>query len=330
LHMNQSEYAPIWPYIIFAYNNASDFYVAAFTPMGGGNPEGIWLMHWNGTNMTNLNGTPIIDPYIEGENLFNQDADYPLGDYKLPEGAFYKLIYNSKSGYIDFKCWWDSAAVAMSEPAGWCMSDGNATLQHPDDPMGYGIGVWNPYDVDAQVQWDFINLWQINRTVNTSATITIDECDPAPRPHMNFPVLNMSNYVAYKEYLDSTYDGSIDEDSVRDIMKMVTNNFSMESRKLSTLNLEAADQNDTVYYYSCVYDELRNYTEQTTDEPAPDWMYDEYLHLHIQQCMDGELDDPGTGTFWDDAIIAIDVDGPRKVSLLTAFLKPWGLSGEIS
>jgi hypothetical protein len=293
IHLNETEYAPIFPYIIFAYNNSQDFYCIAIEE---GDKmfidKGAWLLHWNGTNMTNLNGTPVFDPRIDSENLVYQGWEEE-SDMRLPDGSWYKLIYNSKSSYLDFKWWSDYLDnMIMSEPIGWAVSENNETLVL-DDPMSYGVGVWNPYRANTTIQFDFINLWQINRTVNTSATCTING-STFDRPHMNFPTYNLTeNAEEFEEFYNAT--GNITIDTIRDIMKDLTNKQNLEAIS------GYGDQFDYIYYYSALFDDVQAFLNEY-GEGAPSWVYDEYLYIHVQAAVQSELSDGFAIT------VGIDVD----------------------
>ena len=53
----------------------------------------------------------------------------------------------------------------------------------------------------------------------------------------------------------------------------ITNHMNLESRMWNPLTLDTYDQNDTIYYYSCMFDEVRNFTEVIGDGDFPDWLY---------------------------------------------------------
>ena len=285
----------MYPLIIFNYQNNNSFDAVLFS-----NHES-YIVNWNGTNLTDISTGLSWSDFVGWDNQINPNWEYyyPGGEY----GCYFKTIFDVYTGNVKFKYWNPNL---MGEPAGWAVEYQNDDLIE-NDIACLGLGGWNPSEVEGRIHYDLFNVWQLNYTRNSSATITLDG-ETFDRPHMTFPVLNMTNYVSWEEYIESTAEGNVTIDTVRDVMRMLTNNMSLESRLFTPDSLESLDQNDNVYYYSCVYDELRNYTEETTGDDVPDWLYDEYLHLHVQMCTDGELDESGSGTFYDDMIVCIDVD----------------------
>ena len=299
VHTNDTEVDLIYPYVIFAYNTSKDFDCVMWSS------NEAWLFHWNGTNMSDIpTGDTVVDPSEDGTDLSNQWVQE--GSYINDEvGNYYKVLYNELNGSVKFK-WWGTNF--MAEPVGWDIEYTHINITETLN-LSHGIGIWNPNQRNTTVQYDLIDIWQLNYTVNHSASITLNGTNH-PRPHMEFPSFNLSNFTSFAEYINYTYTGNFTAvDAIRDIMKNnITNLMSMESRMWEPLTLESDDQNDTVYYYSCLYDNFINFTEVVTGESAPAWMYDEYLHLHVQVCPDGDFDDTGSGDFYDDLIIAIDVD----------------------
>ncbi len=291
----------VFPMIIFSYNSSTDFDAVLVAI------DSVYFMHYNGTNLTELDSGLTWDEIDLMHTWTNNiDLQYEQNGY-LSEGLYWKLLYNEYTGKVKFKFWGPNF---MAEPVGWAAEYAHTNLTHTSFRC-YGIGVYNPdgfFDGTNQMHFDLVNLWQLNYTVNSSATMTISG-DTYDRPHMEYPVYNLSNFTTYWEYLaDNSSKNFSAVDTIRTVMKdFITNPMNMESRMWEPLVLEADDQNDTIYYYSCLYDNMRNFTEQIVGE-YPDWMYDEYLHLHVQVCPDGDFDDAGSGTFYDDLIVAIDVD----------------------
>lgn len=284
----------IYLYIIYAFKNESCYDMVLFK-----DSTQIYLCHWNGTNLTELGTTQ--DDISQFRNYFNPQWEhfYPSD----PTGVYWKLIYNAKNGSIQFKMW---GPELFSEPVGWIFETYNATSTYTT-PKCHGIGVWNPTSFDALVHWDLINIWQLNYTTNSSASFTINGETP-PRPHMDYPVINLSNFTDYYNFLNNNYSENFTDIAVRNVMRMLTNDMNMESRQKDLLTLEMLDQNDTVYYYSAMYDNMIDYYENLTEEAAPPWLNKEYLHLHVQVCTDGEIDIAGSEPFYDDTVIGIDVD----------------------
>ena len=191
VHSNDTEPDLIYPYVVFAYNGSQDFDCITWSSTEA------FILHWNGTNMTDIaTGLPVVNPYTDATDLSNQWVQE--GVYLNDEGNYYKYIYNELAGTLNFK-WWGNGF--MNEPVGWCVEYDATNITH-DTCRGHGIGVWNFNEVDTYLQWDMINICQLNYTVNT-----YDYCDingyNESRPHMDFPVLNMSNFTGDAEYLDA-------------------------------------------------------------------------------------------------------------------------------
>jgi hypothetical protein len=282
----------MYPMVIFNYQNNNSFDAVMF------NNHEVYIVHYNGTNLTEMETGYTWENNELWTNHVSQTWEYyyPGG----VEGVYFKLLYNTYPGKLKFKYW---NPTLFPEPAGWACEYQHDNLS-TSNVACIGLGGWNPESIDADLNFDLFNVWQLNYTTNSSATCTIND-ETFDRPHMNFPVLNMTNYVDWAEYVNATASENITIDNIRDIMQMVTNNMSLESRSYAPYKGgDTGDQNDTVYYYSCVYDELRNFTEEVTGDTAPDWLYDEYLHLHIQMPPDYQIEN----FEYEDLVVAIDTD----------------------
>ena len=286
---------PIYPYIIYAFNNDSDFDCLFF------DDNFATFAHWDGeffynlTNQGQLMGEPTT--------LYNYwSQDYEDTSYLDLEGSYFKLIYNELSGEIKFKKWFDF----LQEPAGWAVQEKlyNSTYS---DFRCHGIGVWNEADENGTVNWDYLNLWQLQYSLNITDYCNISGRNES-RPHMDFPTMNLSNYVDWYGYINNEDTEDVTLDQHKEIMRILTNNMSMESRMYILPQAYGDDQNDNIYYYSSVYDSTRDYINQSTGQPAPDWLFDEYLHLHVQMCPDKQIN----VTEYDDCFVAIDVDNDRE------------------
>jgi len=285
----------IYPYIIFAYHNNSDFDAIIFYD------SFATFAHWDGEFFYNLSNQDQLmgDPF----NLENYwDFQYEEHTYIESDGAWFKMIYNELSGELLFKKW----SPFMQEPAGWAVQAELNNLSH-EDCRCLGIGVWNEASESGVVNWDYLNLWQLNYTTNSSDYCNISGYNES-RPHMDFPTINLSNYANYSGYLEGEDTENVSIDAHKDIMKMLTNKMNLESRFFIPYNLVGGDQIDNIYYYSCIYDSMKDYYNQTYGLPAPDWLYDEYLHLHIQMCPDKRINN----TEYEDCIVAIDIDNNRQ------------------
>ena len=187
----------------------------------------------------------------------------------------------------------------MSQPPGWAVE-----LHHDNyttnDSRCYGLGGWNPDNLNGQIHYDLYNIWQLNYTLNESAYCDINGHNRS-RPHMDFPVIDLNSWTEeLMSYYNETYAGNFTADDARTVMKdNITNIMNMESRMWNQTSLDAGEQNDTVYYYSCVFD---NFTAFDDDN------YDEWLHLHVQFCPDEEIDESEFAHI----IVGIDVDNDHE------------------
>ena len=136
----------------------------------------------------------------DGIDYYNETI---WGEMNLTEeGFFIKSIYNTYCGRIQSKAWGSNETyyTLMQEPstgAGWVVDNyfANATT---DNSTLFGLAVWNPLASSINVSFDYINFWKLNYSLNASDTISWkpDPQDPTethPRPHMEFPILNMSS-----------------------------------------------------------------------------------------------------------------------------------------
>jgi len=289
VHLNDTETGLIFPYIIFAYNSSIDYDLIMWSV------NELWALHWNGTNMTDVaTGDAVIDPSADATDISDQWVQF--GVYLEETGMYYKYIYNELNGSIRFK-WWDGSSSPYYEPDGWATEYTHANLTH-STVRCQGIGMWNPDGRDdAVMQYDLMNIWQLNYTTNDSAYCNISDYNES-RPHMDFPVIDIGNWSEdTMQYFNDTFDGNITADSVRDVMKdNITNLMNMESRMFIMDTIESGDQNDTIYYYSCMLDNFTGYN--------PGAEYDEWLHLHVQMCPEDEID----VAEYCDMMVAIDVD----------------------
>lgn len=285
VHHNDTDVDYLYPYIIFAYNGSQDYDLIMWSTYD------VWALHWNGTNMTDIaTGASVVYPADDAAAI--NDQWIQEGVYLRGEGNYYKYIYNELAGTIKFK-WWGNGA--FNEPDGWAAEFQHTNITHTGARC-HGIGFWNPFGRATIMQWDLMNLWQLNYTVNTSAWCNISGYNES-RPHMDFPVIDIGTWTEEISYFNGIAEGNLSVDLVRSIMKdNITNNMNMESRMFEMKAPGTGQQNDTVYYYSCLID---NYTSFDPESP-----YDEWLHLHVQMCPEQKIDTDEYG----DIIVAIDVD----------------------
>jgi len=288
VHTNDTETDALLPFIIFAYNNATSFDCVMWSSLE------LWMLHWNGTNFTDIpTGDAVVIPTTDATDLSDQWVEE--GVYLTDEGNYFKLIYNALSGTVYFK-WWGNGA--FNEPVGWA-------TQYQNDNLTYnyackGFGAYDPSGRNTTMQYDLINIWQLNYTTNASAWINISGYNES-RPHMEFPVIDLVEWTEeIMSYFNESELANLTSDDIRTIMKdNITNLMNMESRMFLISDLDSGQQNDTVYYYSCMFD---NYTEFAPEE------YDEWLHLHVQMCPEDAI---GLIGEFGDIIVGIDIDNNR-------------------
>jgi len=291
VHSNSSN--TIYPYLIFEYKTASDFYCIMWSQLN----LKAWVLHWNGTVMLDLfTNTEVDDPLTDATDIYNSNYFGGEGYYLNDFGNYYKYIYNDKNGSLRFKFW---GPQFMSEPPGWVFEITHANITQAS-PHCQGVGVFNPNHVMGEMQYDLMSYWQLNYTTNSSAWINISDYNES-RPHMEFPGINATNITAFLAYFNDTFSGNISTETVAMIMKdNITNPMNLESRMFTMAKPEADEQNDTVYYYSCM---VYNFSEID-----PETMYEDFLHLHVQHCPEYQIDMAEYG----DLIVGIDVDNNRQ------------------
>lgn len=282
-------------FVIYAYRNASDWDCVIHADTS------FFLANFNGTDLVDkLTGLGFADLNSWDHGYFPQWEYFPddLG------GCWWKLIYNQHSGKVQFKHW---GTGFMYEPEGWEVDFTSPLLASATVAQGHGFGVFDLGGTSIGVTlFDIYNLWRLNSTTNASDTMTING-NVVPTARMVFTTYNMSNFTSDYDYILDIFNTSDGDhfclDEVRDVMREnLTNRWNLESRdaNIPETTMEAEDQNDTVYYYSTLL-----YNIQDFNGSMP---YDEYLWIWIQACNDGEEDLIDTDLFWDDCIIAIDVD----------------------
>lgn len=290
VHVNYTSTDAIAPFLIFAYENASSFDCVLWSSTEA------WICHWNGTNMTDMDtGDAVVDPSTDAADLSNQWVQE--GVYITDQGNFFKYIYNELEGRLQFK-WWDGSAP-MYEPTGWCIDTNHTNITHTTN-RSHGVGFWNYDGISSRIQFDLLNYWQLNYTVNTSDYMNITGTNTS-RAHMDFPVIDIGDWTEeLMGYFNDSELENITGDDVRSIMKdNITNLLNLESRSFRMDAVDAYKQNDTVYYYSCAID---NFTAFFPEE------YDDWLHLHVQMCPEGGNIDT---TEYADMLVGIDVDNNR-------------------
>lgn len=308
VHKDGFNNAP-YPFVIFAYNNSQDFDCIIWWKNNSWFSHAA-VLHWNGTHFIDIDsGTVITNPDEQVDAIDDiRSTEYDPSGYITLDGYYYKYIYNALNGTVLFKFW--DADTLMDEPRHWAVEFNHANLTR--DKACHGIGVLDIDSIGDEFAWDILNVWQLNYTRNTSSWCNISGHNDS-RPHMNFPVLNLSTWSdELWSYLNGSYDGTLGIADISLIMKdNITNPMNMESRMFefdySSFN---GQQNDTVYYYSCL---LENYTDLN-----PEATFDDWLHLHIQMCPEDNIE---TGEYGD-IMVGIDVDNDRQWDVSDRFY--WG------
>lgn len=300
--------------IVYAYYNYTNFSMVLF-----GDNE-IFLFDYVDTGLRTYLRNTLDHGYGShaGDVLLHEDAinywseldsGFNLTD---TDGIWIKTIYNTYCGGLKAK-YWNGYPTLMDEPTGWHVeekSDNMSTI----NATCFGVAFWNPADHlcnNYSVYYDYINNWRLNYTLNQSATITIEGVDH-PRPHMDFPIINMSSQGDdwWSLIMPSDFGGTtanITDSAISASIRNITNNLSMESRPFSTPVGRGTINNDTIYYYTATLTNFTDwyiaYLEANPDILGmdPDYFSNNYLMIYVQNC-----EDEFAGT--DHITIGIDVD----------------------
>lgn len=302
--------------VIYAYYNYTNFsmilygddeiFLFDYVDIGGQGYLRNTLDHSYGDH----GGTVIIS--TDAINYSTGDGVEVVGQY----GAWIKTIYNTYCGSLKSK-YWSGLPTLMQEPTGWHTEQESANMS-TSDSVCFGVAFWNPADCacsNYSVHYDYINNWRLNYTLNHSATITVNGNDH-PRPHMNFPVIDMNNQGDdwWELLMPEDFGGTaanITNTSISSSVRNLTNNLSMESRPFCTDPSYGTVNNDTIYYYTAT---LTNFTDwylaYLAANPGilamePDYFSNNYLMIYVQNC-----EDEYAGTDW--ITIGIDVDNNRQ------------------
>lgn len=245
-----------------------------------------------------------------------------------PYGAWIKTIYNTYCGSLKSK-YWSGYPTLMQEPSGWHVEQESVNMS-TDDSVCFGVAFWNPVDYacsNYSVHYDYINNWRLNYSLNYSATIYRDDIGfSEPRPRMTFPVVNTDIYGGdIYDIIMPDFNSNMTNATITNISMNITNHMSMESRPYNISSDNAYDQNDTVYYYSCV---LTNFTGWyiihrypfidgakiggppifLPPEPDNSSFSNNYLFIYVMDCTDGRY----SGDGYDSCVVGIDVDNNRR------------------
>ena len=261
------------------------------------------LNHWHVGWTCNSSQDPYFDTF----------AGDPLYD-----GVWVKTLYNEYCGGIFSKAWGinDTALEdfgQFEEPQGWIVNESIDNLTHYNGSC-FGLVVWNPKGCWFTADFDFIRMWRLNYSLYEGTNeIILGDHSPLNGliPYMEFPNFNMTTYNQSRiNWLTKYYDwlsGGMSNLTFYEWCDFHTENMSQ------MLNLEARyfgynyinctnyswanDQNDSVYYYTAITDDM-------IDMQGED--YNSAVRIHIEDCTDG-TEDIGDG-----CVIAIDIDNNQQ------------------
>lgn len=306
IYNNGTAELPLYQGPIYAFRNSSSYDTFLY------GPNEIFALTFNGTGFVNTNdSTPVTTPldaynyaplvqigwHYDNETQEEEVWYYEIAPYE-ENGSWIKTIYNALCGDIDTKAWGTPDFSGLfTEPSGWCYEGNLSGNVSYADCQGFGLCVWNPYDQKNNSYFDFIEVWQLNYTLNMSASHPV----LAGRPHMEFPVLNGSALnETLSEFMEAA-EGNITYENISDFMQNVTNLMNMESRPAYLYKpISNWDQNDTIYYYSAVITNFSEVVNQSMAEEYWGYVPENILWLRIMDCTDAN----GTAS----CMIAIDVD----------------------
>lgn len=316
---SQSWYYDTYMGVVYAARNASSFDMALY----GWNGQYVcYMLSWNGTNLTNSNDSTLVEYPWDAYDYAQDDlATEHYWEFQPWEdtGAWIKTIYNEYNGRVQTKCWGDPSLIGlMAEDLYWCY-DGNLTNETTavssikyDNNQSYGLAVWSP-NATADLptaHFDTFNLWQLNYSLNSSAWINISDNNHS-RPHMDYPIVNALEFaVELSQFWNATMTGNATMDNVSWMMKNITNKMNLESRPYDSRphSTNPLDQNDTVYYYSCIFTNWSQFVQEYIPDAWHPGTPNSILYLHIQACHDGSDD-----LFVDGCFVGFDVDNDRKI-----------------
>jgi len=270
IHYNTSDESDENVFMGFTFNvtNSNCFDMALY---GYDGQYKLFLLHWNGSNLTNINDSSLVEDTTDAYDFV---MEYPDNYWEwvpwYPTGSWIKEIYNQHCGHLQTKCWGTPDIGLFDEDYLWTYEGYMSNLTNQIANCT-GVAIWSPNEETyVEAQFDIVEVWQLNYTLNDSSWINISNNNHS-RPHMNFPIINtldVGNDIM--EFINNTMEGNFSLDAVSAFMQNFTNNMSMESRPHTPDGTQATDQNDTVYYYSCI---LTNFSEWVINnfEETPGW-----------------------------------------------------------
>lgn len=271
----------------------------------------LFLLSWNGTELTNTADKTLVEDKTDAINYRNAKISGYSPNGMFGNGIFVKTIYNTFCGHLMTKYWGETLDF-MEEPVGWSYEGSlNGNIQ-TDNATRWGVAWWSPGVTESfTVNYDYMNMWRLNYS-----TIYDEDFTPSDyRPYMQFPIINMSeadygdDMVEFMMYYFMGGTNMIN-DNTASFLYNVTERMNLESRAYHPDSSSVYAQNDTVYYYSATLTNLAEYIiDNWGDEEFPEpedleWLPNNVLWLHVQNCPDGVEDQAG----FDYIFVSIDTE----------------------
>ena len=234
-------------------------------------------------------------------------------------GTWLKLIkdYTHSStdeSCLSFKAWGDQSWNGlMKEPAG-CIIDyypfyrpyyKEFFTQSSKANTSIGLAVWNPEG--EAVAWDFdvVQVFQENYTVNTSRPN--GGVGTTYTPYWEFPIINASVYYEnLSGFINETFSGNVSVESlipyIRNMSNATTKNSMYFIPDDGGVDNDPWEQNDSVYLY----------TSLITNATNLGFSNNNILWVHIEACPFGT---GASGTGDGQAMLTINVDGDNTWDL---------------
>jgi len=197
-----------------------------------------------------------------------------VGNYSMM-----KWIYNSEPGQLNFKTW--TGAAMGNEPTNWLINITHTNLSYSSD-ISQGLFSYNDKAEQMEAYFRRIMFW--NLTYDTSASANPDFTG---RPQIDVPIYDAATFATEMASLftmnDSAYNATT---AVKDFLNL----FDLQSfmRFPASLNETVDDQNDTIYVYSVLLNEVADAVDESF--PAfPDnfTVPDNLLYIVVEDTTDG-------------------------------------------
>lgn len=265
----------------------------------------LFLLTWNGTNLTNTADRTLVEHELDAINYFNSKYGMYYANGAFGNGIFIKTIYNSLCGGL-FTKYWGTDLTLMYEPTGWNYEGNVSGKIQTNNPVRWGVAWWGPHISESfTVDFDFMNMWRLNYSTTYDETFIPSDY----RPFMNFPIVNLSEENTGNDAITFMMDhfmgtNNITNDTTATFLRdNITEKMSLESRMYHPNSSGVYSQNDTVYYYGATLTNLADYILDTWGGDVS-WVPNNVLWLYVQNCPDGEEDFAG----FDYIFVAIDTE----------------------